>query len=101
MNEVVKCGIAFEESIMMLSYLYCLDKNKKLYVSKNVYNYSHFDNYVPDCIFNNMPTKEKVKGNDNIIIDIEKKGELGTSESNYYNNDFVEYWNCYIVNKGA
>ena len=56
---------------------------------------------MPDCIFNNMSTKEKVKGNDNIIINIEKKGELGTSESNYYNNDFVEYWNCYIVNKGA
>ncbi len=48
MNEVIKCEIAFDESIMMLSYLYCLDKNKKLYVSNNLYNYRHFDNYVPD-----------------------------------------------------
>lgn len=38
---------------------------------------------------------------ENIIPNQVELAKLGKSESDYYNKDVLEYWNCYIVNKGA
>lgn len=75
MNDSIKSGIAFEESIMTILKLYCLDRNKKIYIldnvdsyryfdlyeRKNYYNYSHFDAYAPDGVFDDMPTIIEIK----------------------------------------
>ena len=51
-------------------------------------------NFIED---NNKKTTIK----ENIIPNQVELTKLGKSESDYYNKDVVEYWNCYIVNKGA
>ena len=75
MNDAIKSGIAFEESIMTILKLYCLDRNKKIVIlnnvdsyryfdlheRKNYYNYSHFDAYAPDGVFDDMPTIIEIK----------------------------------------